>query len=227
VWSEAMVVSPLMRGMLGIEVAEGGRTLRFAPAIPPTWDRVEVGRVRAGDTRCDLTFERPAGRAVVRITAHGGDLRRVVLSPAFPLDARVQRVSVNGAAAKFQRVVVGDVQRVEVSVEPRAERTEVVFGIEEGTDVYVEPKTIEIGAVNDGLRVIRVKPDKDALRLTAEGRGGRAYVVTVRSPRRVGSGEGVRVLDSATGNQRIEIQFAGATDQYIRRDVVIPFLLSR
>jgi hypothetical protein len=104
------------------------------------------------------------------------------------------------------------------------ERTEVVFGLEEGTDVYVEPQTIETGASNEGLRVIRVKPEAASLRLTVEGRGGHAYVVAVRSPRRLRSAEGVRLLDSASGSQRIEIQFAGASDDYVRREVVIPFL---
>jgi hypothetical protein len=222
VWSEAMVVSPLIRGMLGIEVTEGGRTMRFSPAIPPTWDRVEVRRVRAGTTRCDLTFERSAGRAAVRIARHEGELRRLVVAPAFPLDARVQRVSVNGVATKFQRVVIGDVQRIEVATEASGERTEVVFSLDEGTDVYVEPNTIELGAANEGLRVIRVKPDANALRLTVEGRGGRAYGVTVRSPRKLGESDGVRLVESTARDQRIEIRLTGSAEDYVRREIVIP-----
>jgi glycogen debranching enzyme len=227
VWSEAMVVSPIMRGMFGLDVADGGRTLRFAPSIPPTWDRVEIRHVRAGEARCDLALERSAGRAVVRITTDGGDLRRIVVSPAFPLDAKIQRVTVNGVPAKFQRVVVGDVQRVQVDIEARSGRADVAFALEEGTDVYVEPTTVETGAVNQGLRVIRVKPDASALRLTVEGRAGRGYAITVRSPRRLGKTDGVRLVDSPAGNQRIEMQFAGATGEYVRREVAIPFLLSR
>ena len=80
--------------------------------------------------------ERSPGRALVRIengigsrfesTARQNDSRpgfRIVVAPAFPLDARVQRVSVNGVSAKFQPVVIGDVQRIEVSTEVRVERT--------------------------------------------------------------------------------------------------------
>src|SRR5205814_9227332 len=44
VWSEAMVVTPAVRGMLGIEPDDGGRALRVAPALPANWDRVEARR---------------------------------------------------------------------------------------------------------------------------------------------------------------------------------------
>src|SRR5262249_40860785 len=71
IWSEAMVVTPIVRGLLGLEASDGGRTLQFAPALPATWDRVEARGVRVRGERYDLTFERGAGRAVVRITSRG------------------------------------------------------------------------------------------------------------------------------------------------------------
>src|SRR5262249_4191601 len=88
VWSQAMVVTPVLRGLLGIEVRDGGRAVRFAPSVPPTWNRVVVRRIHAGDGWYDLTFERSLGRAVVGILAPGS-APRFVLAPAFPLDAHV------------------------------------------------------------------------------------------------------------------------------------------
>src|SRR5207302_2902768 len=69
IWSEAMIVTPTLRGLLGIEALDGGRTLRFAPALPATWDHVEARGVHVGASRYDLRFERSAGRAVARIVA--------------------------------------------------------------------------------------------------------------------------------------------------------------
>jgi len=37
VWSEAMLVAPFVRGLLGLEVREGGRHVRFAPQLPADW----------------------------------------------------------------------------------------------------------------------------------------------------------------------------------------------
>jgi glycogen debranching enzyme len=222
VWSEAMVITPVMRGLLGIDVSDGGRTVRAAPSVPATWDRVEVNRVHAGTGQCDLTFERSSGRLVVRMVSRGNGARRVVLAPAFPLDARVRRVTVDGATVQHERTVVGDVQREQVTVEPRRDVTQVVFSVDEGTDVYAEPRSVESGGVNDGLRIIHARPGAAALNLTVEGRGGRAYVVTVRSPRRIGDVAGVRLLEPTAGEQRMEIQFSGPAEEYVRREIAIP-----
>src|SRR6185503_505126 len=40
VWSEAMVITPTLRGLLGIESSAGGNALSFAPQLPANWDRV-------------------------------------------------------------------------------------------------------------------------------------------------------------------------------------------
>jgi len=226
-WSEAMVVTPVVRGLLGIDVADAGRTLRFAPALPATWDRVEARAVRAGDAQYDLTFERSVGRAVARASerpppAPDRPMRRLVFDPAFPIDARVRRVTVNGAAVTYDIARVGDVQRAHVVVNATDPTTEVVFSYDEGTDVYVEPRAIETGEKNDGLRLLRVRAESGALHLTVEGRAGRAYPITVRTPHRLGTVDGIVPLEPSQGNQRLEIRFSGASDEYVRREVTIP-----
>jgi len=227
IWSEAMVVTPMVRGLLGIETADGGRTLRFAPAMPATWDRVEARAVRAGAAQYDLTFERRAGRAVARIVALGGAVRgpqRLIVAPAFPLDARVRRVTVNGVVVRHESLPIGDVQRVTVTVDAAAPTIEIVFSADEGTEVYAAPQPIEPGADNRGLRVLRARADARALHLTVEGRGGRAYPISVRTPRRLGTAEDVTALEPGAGFQRLEIRFAGAAADYVRREVVVPFV---
>jgi hypothetical protein len=227
VWSEAMVVTPVIRGLLGVEASDGGRTLRFAPALPATWDRVGVTGVTIGSARLDLTVERSQSpqqnaRLTIRVMTRAGSLPRLAVSPAFPLDARVRSVTINGSAATFDRVLVGDVQRIEVRIDAPAARTDVVFAYEEGTDVYSDPKMIEVGQQNEGLRIIRARAEGSALRLTVEGRSGRAYPLTVRTLRRLGSADGVVLLDAAGAFQRIEIRFAGTADDYVRREITIP-----
>ena len=100
--------------------------------------------------------------------------------------------------------------------------TEVVFSYDEGTDVYVEPRAIETGEKNDGLRLLRVRAESGALHLTVEGRAGRAYPITVRTPHRLGTVDGIVPLEPSQGNQRLEIRFSGASDEYVRREVTIP-----
>jgi hypothetical protein len=62
------------------------------------------------------------------------------------------------------------------------------------------------------------------LRLVIEGRGGRAYPVTVRTSHRLGAAENVATLPPAGGLQRIEIRVPGRDTEYSRREVVVPFV---
>jgi hypothetical protein len=226
VWSQAMVISPILKGLLGIEAADGGRTLVFAPALPATWDRVAIRSVRAGTAVYDITFERSGGRAVVRVTRgegwQPGDARRLVVAPAFATDARVGKVTVNGAAAQPRISRLGDVQRAEVSIQGPADTTEVVFRYDEGTEVQADIEAPLPGASNQGLRILRVSADANALHLTAEGRGDHAYIVRVRSPRRAGPADGVRVLPPDGRDQLLEIRFEGSAESYVRREIVVP-----
>ena len=225
IWSEAMVVTPTVRGLLGLEAIDGGHTLRFAPALPATWDRVEVRGVRIGAERYDLTFERGAGRAVARIISRGDrSTARLVVSPAFPLDTRLRRVTVNGVVARSRSVPIGDIQHIEVTVNAAGLSTEVVFSEDaEGTEVYADPQPIQQGADNQGLRVIRAYADARALHVIADGRGGRAYPISVRTPRRLGAANGVTTLEPSGGLQRLEIRFEGPSTDYLRREIEIPF----
>ena len=227
IWSEAMVVAPVVRGLLGIEAGGRADTLRFAPALPASWDRVEARGVHIGGERYDFAFERDAGRALVRITprASGTPARtRIIVAPAFPLDAQVRRVTINGREVKPVIVSIGDIQRVEAIVAAAAAPTEIVFSGDAGTEVYVEPQAIQPGAGNRGLRVLRARADQRGLRLVIEGRGGGAYAVTVRTPHRLGAAENVAMLPPAAGLQRIEIRIPGPDTDYVRREVVVPFV---
>jgi hypothetical protein len=182
--------------------------------------------VRVGGDRYDVAFERGAGRAVVHVAAAGvaRDPHRIVVAPAFPLDARVRRVTVNGTAASPATSAIGDVQRVAVTIDRPAAALEIVFTLDDGTDVHAAPQPIEPGADNHGVRVLRVRPDSRALHLLVEGRGGRAYALDVRTPHRLGVADGVRATAAAGGVQRLEIRFDGPAADYVRREIEIPFV---
>jgi glycogen debranching enzyme len=231
IWSEAMVVAPAVRGLFGIEATDAGGTLRMAPALPANWNRVELRGVSAGAVRYDVALERSPGRMLIRFVRREparpstGAPKRLVVAPALPLDARVHRVTVNGSVVKHETAVVGDVQRVQILADDRSPSTEVVFGYDEGTDVYVSPQELRQGAASEGLRILRARAATASLRLTLEGRGGRTYVVGVRTPRRLGTADGVLVSEIAGRDPQLRIRIDGPASSYVRRDIVVPFLV--
>jgi len=128
-----------------------------------------------------------AGRAVVRAISRTPSMEqaRLVVIPAFPLDAHIRRVTVNGRQSRFDAARVGDEQRVGVIVNAADRVTEVVYLVDDGTDVEADPVAPLTGATNQGLKLLRVEPDATTLHMVVEGLGGRAYVARVVGPNAV------------------------------------------
>jgi glycogen debranching enzyme len=233
VWSEAMVVTPVVRGLLGLDVSDAGRRLVFAPQLPADWDRVAVQRVAAGPSSVDFALERGAGRMTITATssasAHASasappsTLPTVVLRPAFPLDARVRSVTVDGRETPFRLDPDGDVQRAEVTLPTTSgagPRT-VVISYDEGTETFSRIDLPEPGSASHALRILRSRAQGGALHLLVEGLAGRQYPIGVRTPHIVEAVPGVTVTRSAGGADLL-VTFDGPPEQYVRRTISLP-----
>jgi hypothetical protein len=65
-WSSAMVLTPAVRGLLGLEVDVPNHTLRLSPHLPASWNGVRIHNVPFGETRVDLDLEREKGEMVIK-----------------------------------------------------------------------------------------------------------------------------------------------------------------
>jgi glycogen debranching enzyme len=236
VWSEAMVVTPAVRGLLGLETSNAGRALRFAPQLPANWNQLAVRNIRLGDTRYSLTYERTAGRIRIVMTRHKPDgiapatslndapvANTISIAPALPSDARVRGVTLQGRPVTFNSTRAGDVQRPEISFVAGLPDTEIVFDYDEGTDVYLEPRPPSRGETSEGLRILRARADAATLNLLLEGRGGHTYTLGVRTPHKLGGAPDVVIKDGGGhGDAQLIIQFDARAQKYVRREISIP-----
>jgi glycogen debranching enzyme len=226
VWSEAMTVTPLLRGMLGVEVEDAGKTVRFEPQLPADWNSIEVRRVSARAGTLDFSLARGGGLMTIKIRAenptdHAPASTNVIIAPAFPLDARVRSVKADGRALNFNSERVGDVLRVEANVEVRRETT-VTINYDEGSDVYLAREPPAPGARSDSLRVLRSEATNGALRLLLEGLGGRPYTLRLKTPYAAGAGEGFTVTPKGPNEYDLIVTFGSSSEGYTRREFVIP-----
>jgi glycogen debranching enzyme len=65
VWSSAMVLTPALRGLFGLDFDALHRTLRLAPNLPAGWDRAQLHNVPLGNSRIELQFTRQKDRLLV------------------------------------------------------------------------------------------------------------------------------------------------------------------
>jgi glycogen debranching enzyme len=227
VWSEAMIVTPALRGLFGLEAREGGRLLEFAPALPADWEVASVRRVPAGGARYDFAVERGSGREAITVARSEGTagptggVERLRIAPSFPLDARVTGATVNGRPAKFELVRAGDLQRAVVLVESPGPTSEVVFTYQPGSDVYAPVAAPLPGATSNGLRILRSRADTSGLTVTVEGLGGRPYQLRVRTPKTLGEVRGARLLPESGRDRELEVTFDGPPTAYSRREVFV------
>jgi glycogen debranching enzyme len=73
-WSSAMVISPVLRGLFGLEWDALSNTLTVTPHLPADWTETTIRRVPFGDRSVDLTFRR-RGRELVVEASGGAKLR--------------------------------------------------------------------------------------------------------------------------------------------------------
>ena len=235
IWSEAMIVSPLVRGLLGISTTrdtDGVPRLTVGPQLPADWNDVRVSGLvlrGPGDQRA---------RYDVRITRAGDALRfdvvreghagagTLAIAPAVPLDATLGDVVVNGKRRVRPEVSRrGDVQvaAVTLTAGDLGPSTSVVFEVRGGTDVYRRIEPAPAGAASRGLRILRSRAGANALELRLEGLPGTPYVLHARTSRQIGAlPAGVRRLPHAGADVALEITFEGEAAEYVRRDIRIP-----
>jgi hypothetical protein len=218
-----MVVAPAMRGLLGIEARAAGGVLTFAPQLPADWAHVAARRVAVADGTYDLTFDRREGARTITVARRSGSAPvRVALSPAFPLDARIRSVTVDGRSRPYQMRREGDVLHAEVELPADARTARVVFFCDEGTEAYAPVVDPPPGAASEGLRVLRAGAQSDALRLVVEGLPGREYLLHVRTPKNLGGAPDAAVSRLENGRWALRLRLAGDGRAYVRRSLVLP-----
>jgi glycogen debranching enzyme len=66
-WSSAMVLSPAIRGLFGIDADAVHRNLRLRPHLPASWDFAEIRNVRVGGDLYEITLKREHGHLLATV----------------------------------------------------------------------------------------------------------------------------------------------------------------
>ena len=88
-WSSAMVVTPVLRGLFGIEVDGLKQEVHVAPHLPADWDTAEVDGLHVGGSVVDVHFRREAQHLVVSLVAGRGTKVRLAGTSGDGAEVRV------------------------------------------------------------------------------------------------------------------------------------------
>ena len=226
IWSAAMVVSPLLRGMLGLSTDAKAATLTFAPHLPADWDSLGINNLRVGENQLQLNFTKSAEGIFLEAGRTAGAGESIIeFRPSISLRAAVQKVELNGKPLAFrwetndedQHVIV----RFPVSEGPKLLRIFVLNDFAITATAALPP----LGSVNTGVRILSEtwSASRDQLTLDVSGASGTQYELKVWNAAQIGSVEGAGLKKKPDGSVlALQIPVSGS-ESYARAKVVIHF----
>jgi glycogen debranching enzyme len=97
-WSSAMVISPLLRGLFGITCDAPAKTIHLDPHLPASWDHAVLRNVAFGQTMVDLDYELVDGTLRVRARTNSPAdfcLARTIEATCKPSNSTVHTLSID------------------------------------------------------------------------------------------------------------------------------------
>jgi glycogen debranching enzyme len=191
-FATSMVMTPLIRGLLGIDVDAPARRMVIAPHLPPTWDSVRVENIPVGRERVSVRIRRTPGLIEAIVTRSGGDGRplEISFSPAIPHASNLlERGWSEGTRGARERPQPGDAPPFESPGDKHAPVVgsvvrEATFQVRlsEGWTVVPPRSTVNVGDRSTALRIVSERWEPPAYVLTIEARAGSMHRLRLRPP---------------------------------------------
>jgi glycogen debranching enzyme len=163
-FATSMILTPLLRGMMGLEVDAPAGTLTVAPWVPLGEEGVRVDRLWVGRTQVDLKVSVRTAAVTLDVTRVGGDASRLL------------KVTFNPVAGT--RPVYGELQPGQETLHLETVRSN-------APEVRFPVRPAVIGERSRNVRVVSLRRDREVVRLELEGLAGDTAIGFIRGTRAV------------------------------------------
>src|SRR3989441_2418918 len=208
IWSAAMVVSPLLRGMFGLQADAAKRILAFAPHVPAEWTSFAIRNVQVGSARLDLHYSKDPGGITLEVKASGDATRIIDFQPAVSMRAKVLGVEFNGRPVPFLVEANGIDQHVIARITVARGSNSLRIRTRDDFGLSYCSTLPAIGASSEGLRILSETwtPVRDRLTLNASGLAGSRYVLNVWYGGQITAVEGARFFKAQDGETELILE---------------------
>ena len=194
-WSAAMVISPLLRGLFGLEANALDRRIGFVPHLPADWVHFEIRNVPLAEGKVDFCL--PSGmmaEATLHIQNRGTAPFQLTFAPAFAPVTELTGAEFNGTAVNCPREQSGGDwhARCSVTAGPGASTLTMRFRNSFGYSLAVPAPRLRESSSAAKL----VSADWDGpgrLRLQVSGRPGTAQRIELFGSARVAEAAGAQL----------------------------------
>ncbi len=223
IWSAAMVVSPLLKGMFGLEKDATKKTLTFVPHVPADWTDFKINNLRVGDGVVNLSYRKTLGEITLEVTRSGGECA-LDFEPALANTALVGRVDVNGRPLSYDQQISAEHHHLKIKFALKEGKNTVRIQVANDFGVSYSFRLPELGSESSALRILSEEMGDVAapMELITAGRAGATYDLAVWNPNMIDSVRGAELIKDAAGGAKLRIHFeAKAGEEYAHQRVVI------
>jgi len=222
IWSSAMVISPILRGMFGLATDAEKHGITLAPHVPADWTSFAIRKVRVGGVAVDFEYQKTGDRIVLETRRAGAGECWLEFSPSFGKRTIVVSAELNGKplATKLQQNIADQHLLVRFPLGSGSNR--LVVKLRNDFGLALANELPPLGSASRALRVVAESwnDSKDQLILDLSGLAGRQYELAVWNPTQIASVKGGELTKA--GKLRVQMQ-DGPEGSYVPQKVFINF----
>ncbi|HEX6505483.1 MAG TPA: hypothetical protein VF011_19740 [Terriglobales bacterium] len=224
IWSAAMIVSPLLRGMLGLSTDAVSHTVTLAPHVPYNWSSFAVENVTAGDCKLAIQYHRSMEEISLEVQRSGSGTCTMEFSPAVSLHANIMGAEINGRRIAIHAEKNSIDQHATVSFPLSPGKSKLRIRVLGDFGLFFDSQLPALGGESQGLRLVSESwaPDGNSLALELAGRAGRTYELGLWNADQVSNIDG-GTLVSTESEHHLKVMFPRDGEAYIHTKVSFHF----
>lgn len=224
-WSEAMVLLPAIEGLLGLETDALAHELKLAPYFPWDWKNCTVKNIRIGQDRAALQMKRESARTQFDMESTGR--LRLKFRPAFPLDTRFGRITLNGREVPIKARQSAEELALEMDLDILPGKNSVVIEHSGGIGALPVIAHPIPGQASSGLKILSEAiegKEPQIYTLTAEGTGNKEYEIKVFHAGKINKVENGELVSDTEGIAIFRINLHKVEgEKYTRQQIKVFF----
>jgi hypothetical protein len=223
IWSAAMVISPILRGMFGLQIDARKSEVSFAPHVPASWTWFAIRNVHGGGAfAVDFAYQKSVDHMVLAAKRTGTGDCWIDFSPALSLRTEVTGVSLDGKSVQFK--VEPNRNDKHLHVRFRLGNSAATLSVKLRGDfgLALPNELPPLGSASRNLRIISEtwNAARTELTLHTSGLTGNSYELDVQNPAPILSAQGGDI--SEPGKLKIQMP-EGTAGSYTDKNVVLHF----